>query len=471
MFLVRCLRPARALAAVLAAAAAVIVLLLGARPGRAQTRTATLAVGQAVNFATGKVTTKKAEGDFVFQFIPPQQYPGRTVFNAFKGELEYRSEVMTDRSYPLVKAARTGSFKTAPNLTELTVGDVNAWTPNEYEISPGRYLLVRGAVDQKHYLVHITKLTGKISAPGTWRLSFTYKPVTLALGAAGAAGTSRAAMRGVLTFRELQRGSGGYQIVDLDLATGRVTPRLDGFDPAASANGDIVYVDGSGALVVAGPDNRAKTTIRAQKPFSTVSAFPPAPVLSPDGSKIAVVERRSKTIGNSSIAFDVDISSVVVRDRGGDEIAVFPENRQPAWTPDGRLVMVGLDKHGLFLSDAGLKTLTRIDPNLPDPQQPAVSPDGKQVAFLQGSFSQGNRVWVMNLDGANLRQLTGSGRDETAPAWSPDGKYIALSVRTGPFPEIRHIEIAPVAAAGGKSIPVTDALGSTHQPEGRISWR
>ena len=58
---------------------------------------------------------------------------------------------------------------------------------------------------------------------------------------------------------------------------------------------------------------------------------------------------------------------------------------------------------------------------------PAVSPDGREVAFH--SWRSGNRdVFVMNADGSNVRQVTHT-RDvqESLPSWSPDGHALAFA--------------------------------------------
>ena len=63
--------------------------------------------------------------------------------------------------------------------------------------------------------------------------------------------------------------------------------------------------------------------------------------------------------------------------------------------------------------------------------QPAVSPDGKRIAFT--ASSDGNaEIYVMNSDGSGLLRLTRNSADDRSPAWSPDGKKLFfLSNRTG----------------------------------------
>ena len=61
----------------------------------------------------------------------------------------------------------------------------------------------------------------------------------------------------------------------------------------------------------------------------------------------------------------------------------------------------------------------------------AVSPDGKRVCFV-GDFEGNNELYVMDVDGGNLRNLTRHPGSDQWPAWSHDGKWIAFaSTRTG----------------------------------------
>lgn len=66
-----------------------------------------------------------------------------------------------------------------------------------------------------------------------------------------------------------------------------------------------------------------------------------------------------------------------------------------------------------------------------------ISPDGKSVLFVVATTDlarakRQSHVWLMNTDGQNLRQLTQSEKSESAPRFSPDGKWISfISSRDG----------------------------------------
>jgi Tol biopolymer transport system component len=64
-----------------------------------------------------------------------------------------------------------------------------------------------------------------------------------------------------------------------------------------------------------------------------------------------------------------------------------------------------------------------------DDDWPAVSPDGRKIAFVRTTSEHG--LWIMNADGSGQRKLAMvSGSDELAPGWSPDDKHIAFVAMT-----------------------------------------
>jgi hypothetical protein len=63
----------------------------------------------------------------------------------------------------------------------------------------------------------------------------------------------------------------------------------------------------------------------------------------------------------------------------------------------------------------------------------SVSPDGKRIAFRVGAGKDpASDIHVANVDGTQERRITHSGRHDTQPAWSPDGKRLAfISIPAG----------------------------------------
>jgi len=70
----------------------------------------------------------------------------------------------------------------------------------------------------------------------------------------------------------------------------------------------------------------------------------------------------------------------------------------------------------------------RVHTLVPDPaSDPAISPDGKAVAFRRNSYTPGGAgIFVTSSEGQTIAQLTDHPGD-CCPAWSPDGKRIAFS--------------------------------------------
>lgn len=65
-------------------------------------------------------------------------------------------------------------------------------------------------------------------------------------------------------------------------------------------------------------------------------------------------------------------------------------------------------------------------------ENPAFSPDGKRIAFTvrEDSLEKGTsntEIYVMNADGSNIHKLTNDPAADTNPSWSPDGKSILFT--------------------------------------------
>ncbi len=409
----------------------------------------TIGVGQAVNFGSGRVTNRVSESDLIFKYGAPEDTSGMR-FNGLTGQLEYRAGVRITRNYPVLVGARTASFKTVAATARLTVGQVNGWSQNEYDVAPGRYLVVRAFTTGAHYLVRVAKLTGELDRPKTWRMTLSYRP--LELRRADAAGSSAPRdLKGTLTFREW---AGTNLILDVDVATGRTATRFDGFAPSRSASGEYAYIDGANRIVVASSAGKEVAALPAPAADAVRygSGGARGAAISPDGRRVAVLVSRG-------------LGHVVVIDRAGREVADFADRDSPAWTPDGGLAMANYGDVGLFLVGRDLKGAREVAAargmRLRDL---AVSPDGKRIAF-----EMNGRVWTMGLDGSGLKGLAATGREQSGPAWSPDGRYVAIRTHVPDSVSSNRIEI--VRVADGKSFLLLDSAGSTRDADGPIIWR
>jgi dipeptidyl aminopeptidase/acylaminoacyl peptidase len=111
--------------------------------------------------------------------------------------------------------------------------------------------------------------------------------------------------------------------------------------------------------------------------------------------------------------------------------AISPDGSQVAYT----LTTVDLESNSttssIWLADTEGKTPPRqLTTNKKD-RHPRWSPDGKHIAF-ESSRSGSPQIWVIALGGGEARQLTQISTGASSPVWSPDGKYIAFTSAVWP---------------------------------------
>ena len=265
---------------------------------------------------------------------------------------------------------------------------------------------------------------------------------------------------GVISFAE----SG--KIFELDLATSRVTAVRPGRDPFRSSAREDVWITEDKKLCGKEPDDRCVMVAGTDgKPVVAVAACKGCeqPSLSPDRSLFAYAGYcREKVCGSASHAS-------FIRDRHGKIVHVFPSYGTPAWAADGRLLLSGdslQGKVGIFVAPDHLRE-ARIDTNLADPKELAVSPDGKVIAFKQSGLD--NQIWAIGFDGQMPKKLTELG-DHTAswPAFSPDGKWLVIQDKEKSW---QDGTLAILPASGGPASPLLDEKKQPIKAGGRMQWR
>jgi len=115
----------------------------------------------------------------------------------------------------------------------------------------------------------------------------------------------------------------------------------------------------------------------------------------------------------------------------------FDHSGPLSWTPDGRTIIFSANRHDdweydplnsevyeVSLADGTIRALTQRKG--PD-QSPAVSPDGKLIAYTgfddKEQGYQVTRLYVMDRDGSSPRMISGElDRDVEEPKWSQDGR-------------------------------------------------
>jgi Tol biopolymer transport system component len=91
---------------------------------------------------------------------------------------------------------------------------------------------------------------------------------------------------------------------------------------------------------------------------------------------------------------------------------------------------------------------------------PAVSPDGREVAFFHPEAGPAGDLWLVPTAGGQARRLTFDSAEASAPSWTPDGRFLVFSsARRGSRTLWR------VAAGGGEPEAVTTGAGDDLEPD------
>jgi Tol biopolymer transport system component len=101
---------------------------------------------------------------------------------------------------------------------------------------------------------------------------------------------------------------------------------------------------------------------------------------------------------------------------------------EPAWSPDGRSLAYSSDKAGtedIYVRDMSTGSERRLTSLEGAEVATAWSPDGKTIAFQNQAFE----TWTVNVDTGEMRRVLAALFAPGRPSWSPDGNTIALAAR------------------------------------------
>lgn len=168
-----------------------------------------------------------------------------------------------------------------------------------------------------------------------------------------------------------------------------------------------------------------------------------------------------------------------------EEAVELPESSYaayPQWIPGGGLIFDGTGDISELELGSSIWTVTPVIGWSGEQYAPAVSPDGKKIAFLSETDPEGNplpgyspAVFVADIDGSNVKQLTNSEviSPVSAVSFSPDGKQIAFDAYAE-YNEYENSDILSVSVATGEVSRVTSMEGEEAAPDwlpdGRIAF-
>jgi WD40 repeat protein len=166
------------------------------------------------------------------------------------------------------------------------------------------------------------------------------------------------------------------------------------------------------------------------------------PVFTPDGKRLLyVVEKKGikeiwcKEVSNREGEYTFAKGTIrITWSVGGCQDkhpSPFPDNVRIAYTSN-RLRKVD----NLWSKSLGGHLLTELTSTIEGCYGPAVSPDGKKIAYVARNVEGTEYIWIMNADGTGHTQYY-EGRE---PAWTPDGQKLVFSSRRAGRSEIWIME-------------------------------
>ena len=155
-----------------------------------------------------------------------------------------------------------------------------------------------------------------------------------------------------------------------------------------------------------------------------------AAAYSPDGKKIVFISN-----------MDDNTLDLYTMSAEGGNIQKVTQNRtyceSPEWTNDGKYIVFTLEVEKdsteknfsgeLFVINADGNNPRRLTHREGFDSGADISPNGKKIAFYGKSETGNMDIFIMNIDGTEILNLTNDAPEDYSPSWSRDGNWISFT--------------------------------------------
>lgn len=260
--------------------------------------------------------------------------------------------------------------------------------------------------------------------------------------------------RSRIAFANAQTGRKEIYVMDYDgenvkrLTDHRSISLLPRFSPDGRRLAYTSYKDGNPDLFLLDLETGRAKTLSEDQGLNIAGGF------SPDGSKLLMTLSRQKSPNLYLKELESGRVERLTSHFGADSTPTFsPDSRQVAFISDRS---GNPQVHVLELDSKKIRRLTSL--NWCD--APAWSPTGEWIAFAGRVHNKDKMdIFLVDITGSNIRQLTrGQGSNED-PAWSPDGRFLAFTSTRGARSQVYVMD-----ADGSAPRLVADLPGASFTP-------
>ncbi len=182
-----------------------------------------------------------------------------------------------------------------------------------------------------------------------------------------------------------------------------------------------------------------------------------APDISPDGARIVFMRW--------TVASNQNQVWVMNRDGSKPRRVVNGTGWDPSWSPDGNQILFASDRGGsnqlwiVGLDGSGLRQVSHL---------PALRGrsdwSSQNLIVTYSGEAWAREIFTMNLNGSNSRQVSPAGGNSQGPSFSPDGQWIAFTAYFDHFDDIHGCEIYIMRVDGTDMRRLTDNDYCDYQP-------